>query len=560
MLKKLKISNLAIIDNIELDLDNGFNVFTGQTGAGKSLIIDSISLLFGKRSDSYMIREGFNYAYIFGLFSYSEELENVLLDLEIDRKNDITIERFIYKNKSVIKVNDKQVTLNKLNAISSKLGDISSQSDTYRLFNKDNYLSLLVPLSDEKYLGLLQNYQTKKEIYLKSLKKLNDLIKSKDKREEELTYASFAYDDISSFHLKEGELEEVENNISRVKNFDRIHETLTSIINNLSSEKFDIDTISKLSRNLEKVSQYDKDLIDIKNSLDEAYVILNDALYFIKNKLDSLAFSPLELENLNKRDSDIKNLMLKYHKSYNELLEYLKHLEDVINNNLDYDYAIKLEELNVKNDFNKALDAAFKLTNYRKEEALKFQDKILELSRKLDLKDIEFRVLFKEIDTTNYKNSQIFLETGIDIIDFLVSFNKEKNLLPLSIIASGGEMSRLMLAFKLYNLEKSENKLLVLDEIDTGVSGMQSKMIGNLILKYSLNNQVLLITHNPIIASQAKSHYLIKKIENEDRIVSRVTKLNNDEREKEIAIMLEGEVSDTSLKEAQKLIKNASNY
>ena len=560
MLKKLKISNLAIIDNIELDLDNGFNVFTGQTGAGKSLIIDSISLLFGKRSDSYMIREGFNYAYIFGLFSYSEELENVLLDLEIDRKNDITIERFIYKNKSLIKVNDKQVTLNKLNAISSKLGDISSQSDTYRLFNKDNYLSLLVPLSDEKYLGLLQNYQTKKEIYLKSLKKLNDLIISKDKREEELTYASFAYDDISSFHLKEGELEEVENNISRVKNFDRIHETLTSIINNLSSEKFDIDTISKLSRNLEKVSQYDKDLIDIKNSLDEAYVILNDALYFIKNKLDSLAFSPLELENLNKRDNDIKNLMLKYHKSYNELLEYLKHLEDVINNNLDYDYAIKLEESNVKNDFNKALDAAFKLTNYRKEETLKFQDKILELSRKLDLKDIEFRVLFKEIDTTNYKNSQIFLETGIDIIDFLVSFNKEKNLLPLSIIASGGEMSRLMLAFKLYNLGKSENKLLVLDEIDTGVSGMQSKMIGNLILKYSLNNQVLLITHNPIIASQAKSHYLIKKIENEDRIVSRVTKLNNDEREKEIAIMLEGEVSDTSLKEAQKLIKNASNY
>lgn len=560
MLKKLKISNLAIIDNIELDLDNGFNVFTGQTGAGKSLIIDSISLLFGKRSDSYMIREGFNYAYIFGLFSYSEELENVLLDLEIDRKNDITIERFIYKNKSVIKVNDKQVTLNKLNAISSKLGDICSQCDTYRLFNKDNYLSLLVPLSDEKYLGLLQNYQTKKEIYLKSLKKLNDLIKSKDKREEELTYASFAYNDISSFHLKEGELEEVENNISRVKNFDKIHETLTSIVNNLSSEKFDIDTISKLSKNLEKVSQYDKDLIDIKNSLDEAYVILNDALYFIKNKLDSLAFSPLELENLNKRDNDIKNLMLKYHKSYNELLEYLKHLEDVINNNLDYDYAIKLEELNVKNDFNKALDAAFKLTNYRKEEALKFQDKILELSRKLDLKDIEFRVLFKEIDTTNYKNSQIFLETGIDIIDFLVSFNKEKNLLPLSIIASGGEMSRLMLAFKLYNLGKSENKLLVLDEIDTGVSGMQSKMIGNLILKYSLNNQVLLITHNPIIASQAKSHYLIKKIENEDRIVSRVIKLNNDEREKEIAIMLEGEVSDTSLKEAQKLIKNASNY
>ena len=559
MLKKIKITNLAIIDNIELDLDNGFNVFTGQTGAGKSLIIDSISLLFGKRSDSYMIREGFNYAYIFGLFSYSEELENVLLDLEIDRKNDITIERFIYKNKSLIKVNDKQVTLNKLNAISSKLGDISSQSDTYRLFNKDNYLSLLVPLSDEKYLGLLQNYQTKKEIYLKSLKKLNDLIISKDKREEELTYASFAYDDISSFHLKEGELEEVENNISRVKNFDRIHETLTSIINNLSSEKFDIDTISKLSRNLEKVSQYDKDLIDIKNSLDEAYVILNDALYFIKNKLDSLAFSPLELENLNKRDNDIKNLMLKYHKSYNELLEYLKHLEDVINNNLDYDYAIKLEESNVKNDFNKALDAAFKLTNYRKEETLKFQDKILELSRKLDLKDIEFRVLFKEIDTTNYKNSQIFLETGIDIIDFLVSFNKEKNLLPLSIIASGGEMSRLMLAFKLYNLGKSENKLLVLDEIDTGVSGMQSKMIGNLILKYSLNNQVLLITHNPIIASQAKSHYLIKKIENEDRIVSHVTKLNNDEREKEIAIMLEGEVSDTSLKEAQKLIKNASN-
>lgn len=559
MLKKLKISNLAIIDNIELDLDNGFNVFTGQTGAGKSLIIDSISLLFGKRSDSFMIREGFNYAYIFGLFSYTEELDNVFKDLEIDRKDDITIERFIYKNKSVIKVNDKQVTLNKLNLISSKLGDICSQSDTYKLFNKDNYLSLLIPLSNEKYISLLQNYQTKKEIYLKSLKKLNDLITSKDKREEELAYASFAYNDISSFNLKEGELEEVENNISKLKNFDKIYETLTSIINNLSSDKFDIDTISKLSRNLEKVSQYDKDLIDTKNSLDEAYVILNDTLNFIKNKIDSLSFSPEELENLNKRDNEIKNLMLKYHRSYNELLEYLKHLEDLINNNLDYDYAINLEESNVKNDFNNTLDAALKLTNYRKEEALKFQEKIIELSHKLDLKDIEFTVFFEEIDTTDYKNSQIFLEHGIDQIDFLVSFNKEKNLLPMSFIASGGEMSRLMLAFKLYNLEKTENKLLVLDEIDTGVSGVQSKMIGNLILNYSLNNQVLLITHNPIIASQAMSHYLIKKIESGDRIVSRVSKLNDDEREKEIAIMLEGEVSDTSLKEAQKLIKNASN-
>ena len=559
MLKKIKITNLAIIDNIELDLDNGFNVFTGQTGAGKSLIIDSVSLLLGNRSDSYMIREGFDYAYIFGLFSYSNDLDKIFLDLGLQKTEDIKIERYIYKNKSTIKINDKNITLNKLNLISSKLGDICSQTDTYKLFNKENYLSFITANNDKVYSNLLNDYLNKREMYLNKMKDLNQLIKQKEEREQDLTYATIVYNELLNYDLKEGELNEVEDKINKLKNFDKIYETLVLILESLNGEKFDIDILSKLSKNVEKISEFDKDLITTSNALDEAYIILSETLSDIKVKISSLSFDPSELEILNKRENDIKNLMLKYHKTYEELVEYQKELKEITQNNLDYDSLIKEEEESLRIGFNETLQAAFDLSKHRKEEAKKFEKEIINLAIKLDLKDINFKVKFEDIDTKDFKNSQIFLETGIDIIDFLVGFNKERNLLPLALVASGGEMSRLMLGFKLYSLRNKNNYLLVLDEIDTGVSGLQSKKIGLLIKEYSKNNQILLITHNPIIASQAESHYLIKKIENKDRMVSRVSKLNNDEREKEIALMLEGEVSETSICEAKKLIKNASN-
>ncbi len=560
MLKKIKISNFAIIDNIELDLDDGFNVFTGQTGAGKSLIIDSISLLLGSRSDSYMIREGSNYAYIFGLFSYSKELDEVFLDFEIEKKENVSIERFIYKNKSVIKVNNQTITLNKLNLISQKLGDICSQTDTYKLLSKENYLPFITSSGDKTYTKLLNQYLAKRELCFNKYKRYCELIKLKESREQDLAYASAVYKEISSFNLEEGELEDVEDSINRLKNFDKIYEALNLVIENLNGEKFDIDVISKISKKIEKVSEYDKDLVNTKNSLDEAYIILSETLSLVKDKLYTLSFDPSELEELNKRDNDIKNLMLKYHKTYDELLDYQCKLKEIASSDTDYDSLIKNEEEELKNIFNDTRDIALELSTYRKKEALNFEKEIKELASRLDLKDINFKVSFNNVDTSNFKNPQIFLDSGIDTIDFLVGFNKESNLLPMSLVASGGEMSRLMLGFKLYNLKDKENFLLVLDEIDTGVSGAQSKKIGSLIKEYSRHNQILLITHNPIIASLAMNHYLIKKVENENKIVSRVIKLDNKKREEELAIMLEGEVSETSVIEAKKLIKNASNF
>ncbi len=554
MLKKLKISNFAIIDNIELDIDNGFNVFTGQTGAGKSLIIDSISLLFGARSDSYMIREGCSFAYIFGLFSCSKEVFDKI-NLDIDESSYLIIERYIYKNKSIIKINNKNITLSKLNQIASLLGNVCSQSDTFKLYNKENYLSLFLPINEEKHNLLLNEYLDKRNSYLNTLKKLNDLESKKSTRIKDLAYANYAYEDISKFGLMEGELDKVVEEINELKNYDKYYETLNEIYNQLNGETFNIDLLSSLNNKLGKINSNDNKLLSISSNLESSYILLCEVISETKNKLENLSFDPEQLNKLNQRENDIKNLMLKYNKSFDELLKYQKELELVINNNEDYDKLILDYELLVKESFNNVIENSKKLTTYRKQVASQFEKEIINLANQLELKDIKFVVDFKNTEISDYKNPSVFLDTGTDIIDFCVNFNKEDTLLPISLVASGGELSRLMLAFKLNMLKNIKDFSLVLDEIDTGVSGLQSKRIAEVLDKYSVNNQILVITHNPIIASTADTHYLIEKTCQNDKVVSNIHKLSSDERIKEIALMLEGEVSDTSIKEALNLLK-----
>lgn len=541
MLKKLKIQNFAIIDNLELDLENGFNIFTGQTGAGKSLIIDSISLLLGARSDSYMIRDETDYAYVYGLFILEKTKEK------------IEIERFIYKNKGIVKINNEVVTLNKLKSISNRLALMSSQNDTFKLFDKNNYLSFLSS-SDFSYTNLLDNYLKSRSNYLNALKEYNLLIKSKEESETNRAYLEFVYNDISSYKLKENELEEVQNKLLELKNYDKLYENLKDCLS-LINDNAILDNMAKCNSTISKLCNIDTSYENISTALNDVYYNLDSVVSLIKDKFLSLEFDPNLLEELNKRENDINKLMLKYKKTYDELYKYQSDLASMLDNKQDISSLIKDKENKVKILFKDTLDNARRITDYRKDIAKTFETFVLEKSISLDLLNVKFRVLFEEIDTKNYLNSNIFREDGIDQIDFLVSLNKGEKEEPLSIIASGGEMSRLLLIFKLF-LMRNESKTLVLDEIDTGVSGAASKKIARVLEETSTNNQIIMITHNPIIASQGDNHYLIKKQIKDERTFSSVVRLDTKSRINELAIMLEGEVSDTSLLEAENLLKN----
>ncbi len=541
MLKKLKIQNFAIIDNLELDLENGFNIFTGQTGAGKSLIIDSISLLLGARSDSYMIRDETDYAYVYGLFILEKTNEK------------IEIERFIYKNKGLVKINNEVVTLNKLKSISNSLALMSSQNDTFKLFDKNNYLSFLSS-SDINYVALLDNYLKSRSNYLNALKEYNLLIKSKEESETNRAYLEFVYDDISSYKLKENELEEVQNKLLELKNYDKLFENLKDCLS-LINDNAILDNIAKCNSTISKLCNIDTSYENISTTLNDVYYNLDSVVSLIKDKFLSLEFDPNLLEELNKRENDINKLMLKYKKTYDELYQYQSDLASMLDNKQDISSLIQDKENEVKILFKATLDDSRRITDYRKNIAKTFETFVLEKSMYLDLLNVKFRVLFEEIDSKNYLNSNIFKEDGMDQIDFLVSLNKGEKEEPLSIIASGGEMSRLLLIFKLF-LMRNESITLVLDEIDTGVSGVASKKIARVLEETSTNNQIIMITHNPIIASQGDNHYLIKKQIKDERTFSSVVLLDTKSRIEELAIMLEGEVSDTSLLEAENLLKS----
>jgi len=553
MLKELTVRNFAIIEDITINFKEGMTVLTGQTGAGKSLLIDSISLLLGSRADTDMIRYGETEAYVKAVFDYNNsKIDDLLLNYDIESKEDITIERTVSQKKSYIKVNNKTINLQMLNSITVNLADLHSQTDSYRLFNKDNYLSFIDNSLDSKLSDLLNDYLIKREKYLSQYKKLNDILKKSNESKDNLAYLEQAYKEISMLDLSYGLDKEIENKINKMKNYDKIYSNLKDAYNKLSNEYFNLDSIYDAYDNIRKIEQYDKKLEDISSNLDSAYSLASEALESIKENLSNLDFDPNELDLLNEKLNEIENLELKYHKDFNGLLEYQENLKLEIDLSNNYDQVIKDNEELLKKNFNVLLDSANRLSDYRKTLAKNISESIEKECKDLELPHTSFEIKFFDVDTKDYHNKDIFLENGIDQIDFMISLNLGEPLKSLSKVASGGEMSRIMLAFKSYFAKRSNLSLMVFDEIDTGVSGSVAKEIARKMKNITKYNQVLAITHLPQVAAYADNQLYIYKKEINNRTITMVKELNFDERVEVIAKMISGEVVSSYALEASK--------
>lgn len=550
MLKRLIIHNLAIFENVDVSFQDGFSVLLGETGAGKSLMIDSLSLLLGMRASSELIRSGENKASVTGYFSIERpELSAYLSKINVPMHDDeIVVERIIGVNKNVVKINSVPVSLNDLIKISKYLANIHSQFDFEKILNPENYLDIIDGFSFElstrlkdEYTSLLNQYKEKKEEY-------NLLLQKKAKLEEARDFYEYQYGELKAADLKEGEEEEISSEISLLRNYDKIY-SLVQETNEIINGSF-MDDFYRLSDNLAKLANYQKQYEESHEKIDERYYEIEDLLNNLKKEFRSLDYDPNRLNDLEQRDSDLSSLQRKYKKSIPELIAYRDELGTILGKNSSFEDSLEEKKEEVLQSLKEAISKAKELTLLRARNA-KTIEKELTHSLKDLLLNVRFQILFKD----EKEDESSLKENGIDDVDFLIETNIGEGLKPLSKVISGGEASRIMLAFKALFIKANRVPTVIFDEIDTGISGETAQAVARKIKEISLTTQVISITHMPQVASLSDHPILISKTVKDGRTYSNVKELSLEEKIRQIAYLISGgKVTEKQLEYAKEMV------
>ena len=556
MLKKLKIKQFAIIDDIELDFYSGMTVLTGETGAGKSILIDAISLLLGERADKTMIRNKADEATVIGVFEVKHsQLKNLLNHYDIDYQDEITIQRIISKdNQNVIKINDQKVSLKIINDISTYLADIHSQFDTTSLINPENYIRLIDHFRKDKVNEYIQYYQLKLSDYLKAYDDYLNLKNKKAETMKQLDLFQFQLKELSKLNLMNNELEELNEKVNVLNNIDKINYNLAES-NALLNDQGLIENLYRIKSNIEGIEDTSKDFKDLSERLNNLYYELKDINEVIEDKQESLDYDPSELESMNERINDLEKIQKKYDKDISELIIYQEELSQTINDIENFDDLIIEKEAILEKEYLALVEQAQILSNLRQTIATKITSEIIETLKELEIKYADFKIEFHKIEFKDKFNRHQFKSDGIDQVDFLISTNKGEPLKPLSKTASGGEMSRVMLTFKTIFAKSQKIPTIIFDEIDTGISGYIAKKIGRKISETAQFAQVISITHIPQVVAEGIHHLSIKKqvINNQTKVI--VNYLSYEERVEEIAQMMSAEeVTDSARNIARELL------
>ena len=553
MIKKLIVKNFAILEDIEINFYDGLTILTGETGAGKSLIIDSISLLLGERASIEMIRNGEDKAVITGIFTSNNiYLKAFLTNLGITTYEEIEINRVISPTRSYIKVNNVLITLNDLKVISHYLADIHLQFDMTKLLNKENYIEIVDGFKKEvideykdKYLSSLSSLKEENNKYLELVNKINEIKANQEQYEYDLN-------ELKALLLQPNEEEDIKERISFLKNYDKIYSLIKE-----SEEITDKDSLSDIytiKDNIQKLSNYQNEYKELYERLNNAYYELEDIYASINKKSRYFDYDPKELESLEERLSSINSLKKKHHKSYDELIDYQIELENILSHQEDFDDLLKEEKETLlkiyKNTYALASDLSSVRTSVGKSIEKDCEKHLLDLG----LKSI-FEVRVNKSPLNEEVDLSIFKDNGIDDVDFYIETNIGEGLKPLAKIVSGGEVSRIMLAFKALMIKSSKVETVIFDEIDTGISGEIASKVAHKIFEISLNTQVISITHLPQVAALSKNHVKISKEIKNNRTYTYIKYLNLDEKIYEIASLISGgKVSEKQLEYAKEMV------
>lgn len=554
MLINLSVKNFAIIEDVNISFKSGLTVLTGETGAGKSLIIDSISLLLGERANSEMIRNGEEKATITGLFDFNNKRLSAYLDsLDIEHiDNKIEVNRTISNSKNVIRVNGKVISLNELKIIAKYLADIHEQFDMVKLLNKENYLDIvdgfkydLINEYKDIYLSSLEKLKEKEKEYQSLVNQINDIKAKRDSYE-------YALKELTSFDLKDGEEEEIDEEIELLNNFDKIYELLQESKEII--EKDSLSDIYSIKENINKLSKYQSEYVEVYEKINDHYYELEAIYEDLIKKVDRLDYDPKRLDDLIERKNSLSQLKKKYGKDTKELIEYQETLKKLLQSNEDLDISLKEKRDELSAQYDETYGYALNLSKVRQEVSLNIEKELMN-----NLKDLSLSSIFKIVINTQKKDDNlslsIFNENGIDDIDFYIETNIGEGLKPLSKVVSGGEMSRIMLAIKVLFIKSQKISTVIFDEIDTGISGEIAQKVALKIKEISLNTQVITITHLPQVASLSNSHIKISKEVKGNRTFTSIKELSLDEKIYEIALMIsDGKVSEKQLEYAKEMV------
>ena len=564
MLRELHIKNLAIIDDASANFEKGLNVLTGETGAGKSIIIDALCLALGERASTEVIRSGEKEAVVEAFFDIPPKLLNsssrrFLQDLGINIENGIILKRILSaQGKNRAYINDSMVNVQTLSEISKGIIDVHGQYEYQSLLSPDHQLDML-----DAYGGLLIERQEFTAIYetQTSLKQqIAELMQKEKERAHRLDILGFQVNEIETADLKTGEEKELSEEVKILSSASLLTELANQAYESLySSDSACLTSLSKILNSLKEISNIDVRAADAVKSAEEAIPLLEETAYFLRDYKDSLNFNPERLEEIQTRLELIKGLKKKYGGNIQEVLDYrekgLRELDELQHSEE------KLETLNaeLKKLKNILTEKAQHLSKQRKVVAKKIQQQVVSELSSLSMPDTRFSIQITQEAGDDTADDFKANSKGIDKVEYLISPNIGEELKPLSKIASGGELSRVMLALKGILAKGDKIPVLIFDEIDAGIGGRAAETVGQKLKSLSASHQIICITHLPQIASYADTHLKIEKKIKAKRTTVEVRKIEKDERTVEIARMLSGDSSEVSIKHAWEMIKSKSN-
>ena len=552
MLLEISIKNFAIIEAISLNFEKGMTVLTGETGAGKSIIIDAMNMMLGARATTDVIRHGAPKAEIEGLFSVenSHALQMIFDEQGIELGDEIIIRREILQNgRSVSRVNGQMVNLSVLRSIGQYLVDIHGQHDQEELMRPQLHIQMLDGFGDADFLELKQAYQTNFDAYRKMRKQLLEIKKNQEEHKARIEMLEFQMAEIESASLQPGEDLKLNQERDKLLNHKNIADTLTNAYTMLDNEEFSsLANVRSAMNDMESIEEYDVEYREISTSLSESYYVLEDVTKRLEDIIESLDFDGNRLMQIESRLDLIHAITRKYGGNVDDVLMYFAKITEEYNlltgNNLSSDdMEAELKKLEVS-----LVDLATKLASARHNLAQQ-----LEIEIQQELKDLYMDKARFQVQFTKGK----FTREGNESVEFYISTNPGEDFKPLVKVASGGELSRLMLAIKSAFSRKEGKTSIVFDEVDTGVSGRVAQAIAQKIHKIGQNGQVLAISHLPQVIAIADYQFFIEKISNDHSTVSTVRLLTVEERVEEVAKMLAGEnVTEAALSQARELLQS----
>lgn len=552
MLLEISIKNFAIIESISLNFEKGMTVLTGETGAGKSIIIDAMNMMLGARATTDVIRHGAPKAEIEGLFSVenSHALQMIFDEQGIELGDEIIIRREILQNgRSVSRVNGQMVNLSVLRSIGQYLVDIHGQHDQEELMRPQLHIHMLDGFGDTDFLELKQAYQTNFDAYRKMRKQLLEIKKNQEEHKARIEMLEFQMAEIESASLQPGEDLKLNQERDKLLNHKNIADTLTNAYTMLDNEEFSsLANVRSAMNDMESLEDYDVEYREISTSLSESYYVLEDVTKRLEDIIESLDFDGNRLMQIESRLDLIHSITRKYGGNVDDVLMYFAKITEEYNlltgNHLSSDdMEAELKKLEVS-----LVDLATKLVSARHNLAQQ-----LEIEIQQELKDLYMDKARFQVQFTKGK----FTREGNESVEFYISTNPGEDFKPLVKVASGGELSRLMLAIKSAFSRKEGKTSIVFDEVDTGVSGRVAQAIAQKIHKIGQNGQVLAISHLPQVIAIADFQFFIEKISNDHSTVSTVRLLTVEERVEEVAKMLAGEnVTEAALSQARELLQS----